>query len=200
MLSGKRLNSWASFSPCVIPFRTESRQRATGLWDKLVHNQQAVSAQLDQSATALQLLGWDHLTVLAEDGLPRRTGEKSHTDTDWNYISIIINSALYKHIGSYHAHRWSVPLLNVCPLNTNTDSHTQTGRRRGRHTKRQDETNPSTVNPLTSVDIPLTVWELKQLRRTTPGGTFDVYPLSLLGRWVVLPLKRAQNCVFILFL
>lgn len=54
---GKSLKGWVSFSPGVVPLRAESGQRATGLWDKLVDDQQAVSAQLDQPAAAQQLLG-----------------------------------------------------------------------------------------------------------------------------------------------
>lgn len=38
------------------------------------------------------------------------------------------------------------------------------------------------LTPFTTPDIPLTVRELQQLRHRTPGGAFDVYPLSLLGR------------------
>lgn len=38
------------------------------------------------------------------------------------------------------------------------------------------------LTPFTTPDIPLTVRELQQLRHTTQGGTFDVYPLSLFGR------------------
>lgn len=53
----------------------------------------------------------------------------------------------------------------------------------------------------TTPDVPLTVRELQQLKHTTPGGTFDVYPLSLLGMWGVLPLKGFKTvCVSILFL
>lgn len=32
------------------------------------------------------------------------------------------------------------------------------------------------LTPFTAVDIPQTARELKQLRHTTPGGAFDVYP------------------------
>lgn len=39
------------------------------------------------------------------------------------------------------------------------------------------------LTPFTTQDIPLTVRELQQLRHTTQGATFDVYPLSLFGRW-----------------
>lgn len=46
-----------SFSPGVVPLRAQSRQRATGLGHKLVDDQETVSAQLDQPAAALQLLG-----------------------------------------------------------------------------------------------------------------------------------------------
>lgn len=52
------------------------------------------------------------------------------------------------------------------------------------------------LTPFTAVDIPLTVRELKQLRHITPGGTFDVYPLSLLGRWVVPRLKGFKTVCF----
>lgn len=45
------------------------------------------------------------------------------------------------------------------------------------------------LTPFKTPDIPLTVRELQQLRHTTQGGTFDVYPHSLLRRWGVLPLK-----------
>lgn len=57
------------------------------------------------------------------------------------------------------------------------------------------------LTPVTTPDIPLTVRELQQLRHTTPGGAFDVYLLSLLRRWGVLPLKGFKTaCVSILFL
>lgn len=75
-------------------------------------------------------------------------------------------------------------LFHVWPLHghayTNNLTHTHTGRwidtRRGRMKQIQVQ-----LTPFTTPDIPLTVKELQQLRRTTPGGTFDVYPLSLLG-------------------
>lgn len=70
-LSGKTSKGWVSFSPGVVPFGAESGQRAAGLRDELVDDQQAVSAQLDQPAAALQLLGRHHLAALDEDGLPR---------------------------------------------------------------------------------------------------------------------------------
>lgn len=82
------------------------------------------------------------------------------------------------------------PLLYMCCI------HTQTDTQRGRMKQIQVQ-----LTPFTTVDIPLTARELKQLRHTTPGGTFDVYPLSLHGKWVVLPLKGFKTvCVFVLFL
>lgn len=57
------------------------------------------------------------------------------------------------------------------------------------------------LTPFTTQDIPLTVRELQQLRHTIPGGTFDVYPLSLLGRWGLPSLKGFKTvCVSILLL
>lgn len=52
------------------------------------------------------------------------------------------------------------------------------------------------LTPFITPDIPLTVRELQQLRHTTPGGTFDVYPLSLLGRQGVLALKGFKTVCF----
>ena len=57
------------------------------------------------------------------------------------------------------------------------------------------------LTPFTAPDIPPTVSELQQLRHATLGGTFDVYPLSLLRRQGVLPLKGFRTvCVSILLL
>lgn len=52
------------------------------------------------------------------------------------------------------------------------------------------------LTPFTTPDIPLTVREPQQLRNTTPGGTFDVYPVSLLGRWGWLLWKGSKQCAF----
>lgn len=90
-------------------------------------------------------------------------------------------------------------VANVWPsgvhLHPNTLSHRHTGRQTDARRGRMKQILVQ-LTPFTTPDIPLTVRELQQLRHTTPGGTFDVYPLSLLGRWGGgASSERVQNCV-----
>lgn len=131
-----------SSSPSIIPFRDQSSQRA-GLWYKLVDDQQAVAAQLDHPATALQLLGWDHLTALTEDGLPRWTGE--HRDTETSQASYIQNILYILYVRNI-----KMTLNYYHHLTGHVQTHPWTDARMKTDgcTDRKDKTKPSTVNPL----------------------------------------------------
>lgn len=68
-------------------------------------------------------------------------------------------------------------------------------RQAGAQTERIKQ-NQVQLTPFTTVDIPLTVRGLKQLRRATPGGAFDVYPPFLPRQEGAALTKRVQNSVF----
>lgn len=84
----------SSYSPGVVPLGAQAGQGAAGLGDKLVDHQQAVTAQLDQPAAALQLLGRHHLAALTEDGLPRRAGgqERESKNTSHTHSTVQTHS------------------------------------------------------------------------------------------------------------
>lgn len=167
-----------SSSPSIIPFRDESSQRA-GLWYKLVDDQQAVSAQLDHPATALQLLGWDHLTALTEDGLPWWTGEHRDTETS-QQVRYIQNIRMCTYVYIY------ISFLNYYHhLTGHMQTHPCTDEDRRVHS--EDKTKPTLYNRGHTTDCE---------RHATPGGAFDVYPLSFLGKRVALWLKGFKTVYF----
>lgn len=70
-------------SPSVVPFGAEAGERAPGLGDKFVDNEEAVPAQLHKPLATLELLLRHHLAALTEDGLPRRAApQNTHTHKD----------------------------------------------------------------------------------------------------------------------